>query len=174
MTNRLELSIFSISVGVTVILATLMMITTVTHDLTDLVFAQGQTKFEFNLTGSEEVPPVQTNATAIAEISAYTVAGDTITYRVNAMNIKDVTAGHIHLGKADENGPIVFTLFKYDPPKNEVSESGTITADKLEGPMKGKKVYDVALAGSHGSLYMNIHTVEHPNGEIRGTSIIPP
>ncbi len=40
MTRKLELSIFSISVGVTVILATLM-ITAVTHDLTDLVFAQG-------------------------------------------------------------------------------------------------------------------------------------
>ena len=126
MTRKLELSIFSISVGVTVILATLM-ITTVTHDdLTDLVFAQGQTKFEFNLTGSEEVPPVQTNATGMAEISAYTIAGDTITYRVNAMNMKDVTAGHIHLGKEGENGPIVFTMFKYDSPKNEVSESGTI------------------------------------------------
>jgi len=174
MTRKLELSIFSISVGVTVILTTLM-ITTVTHDLTDLVFAQGgQTKFEFNLTGSEEVPPVQTNATGTAEISAYTVAGDSITYRVNAMNMKDVTAGHIHLGKPGENGPIVFTMFKYDPPKNEVFESGTITADKLEGPMKGKSVYDVALAGSNSSLYMNIHTVENPNGEIRGTSSIPP
>jgi hypothetical protein len=174
MTRKLELSIFSISVGVTVILATLM-ITAVTQDLTDLVFAQGgQTKFEFNLTGSDEVPPVQTNATGTAEISAYTVAGDTIKYKVNAMNIKDVTAGHIHLGKPGENGPIVFTLFKYDPPKNEVSESGTITADKLEGPMKGKKVYEVALAGSNGTLYMNIHTVENPNGEIRGTSSIPP
>ena len=174
MTRKLELSILSISVGVTVIFATLM-ITAVTHELTDLVFAQGgQTKFEFNLTGSEEIPPVQTNATAMAEISAYTVAGDTITYRLNAMNIKDVTAGHIHLGKPGENGPIVFTMFKYDPPKNEVSESGTITADKLEGPMKGKSVYDMALAGANSSLYMNIHTLENPNGEIRGTSSIPP
>ena len=173
MTRKLELSIFSLSVGVTMILATLM-ITTVTHDLTDLVFAQGQTKFEFNLTGSEEVPSVHTNVTGTAEISAHTVAGDTITYRVNAMNIKDVTGGHIHLGKPGENGPIVFTMFKYDPPRNEVSESGTITADKLEGPMKGKKVYDVAFTGSNGSLYMNIHTLENPNGEIRGTSSIPP
>jgi hypothetical protein len=52
MTRKLELSIFSISVEVTVILATLM-ITAVTYDLTDLVFAQGQKKFEFNLTGSD-------------------------------------------------------------------------------------------------------------------------
>jgi hypothetical protein len=170
---KVKLPIFSIAAAVAAVLSTLM-ITAATHGLTDLAFAQGGAKFGFNLTGSEEVPPVQTNATGMAEISAYTVAGDSITYSVNAMNIQGVTAGHIHLGKPGENGPIVFTMFKYDPPRNEVSETGTITADKLEGPMAGKRVFDVALAGSNGSLYMNIHTVENPNGEIRGTSSIPP
>ena len=38
----------------------------------------------FSLTGSEEVPPVETNATGKADISAYTVAKDSITYSVNA------------------------------------------------------------------------------------------
>ena len=170
---KVKVTIFSIAATVAAVLSTLM-ITAATHGLTDLAFAQGGAKFGFNLTGSEEVPPVQTNATGMAEISAYTVAGDSITYNVNAMNIQGVTAGHIHLGKPGENGPIVFTMFKYDPPRNEVSETGTITADKLEGPMAGKRVFDVALAGSNGSLYMNIHTVENPNGEIRGTSSIPP
>ena len=170
---KVKVTIFSIAATVAAVLSTLM-ITAATHGLTDLAFAQGGAKFGFNLTGSEEVPPVQTNATGMAEISAYTVAGDSITYSVNAMNIQGVTAGHIHLGKQGENGPIVFTMFKYDPPRNEVSETGTITADKLEGPMAGKRVFDVALAGSNGSLYMNIHTVENPNGEIRGTSSIPP
>jgi hypothetical protein len=170
---KVKVTIFSVAAAVAAVLSTLM-ITAATHGLTDLAFAQGGAKFGFNLTGSEEVPPVQTNATGMAEISAYTVAGDSITYSVNAMNIQGVTAGHIHLGKPGENGPIVFTMFKYDPPRNEVSETGTITADKLEGPMAGKRVFDVALAGSNGSLYMNIHTVENPNGEIRGTSSIPP
>lgn len=170
---KVKVTIFSIAAAVAAVLSTLM-ITAATHGLTDLAFAQGGAKFGFNLTGSEEVPPVQTNATGMAEISAYTVAGDSITYSVNAMNIQGVTAGHIHLGKPGENGPIVFTMFKYDPPRNEVSETGTITADKLEGPMAGKRVFDVALAGSNGSLYMNIHTVENPNGEIRGTSSVPP
>jgi hypothetical protein len=170
---KVKVTIFSIAAAVAVVLSTLM-ITAATHGLTDLAFAQGGAKFGFNLTGSEEVPPVQTNATGMAEISAYTVAGDSITYSVNVTNIKDVTAGHIHFGKEGENGPIVFTMFKYDPPRNEVLETGTITADKLEGPMAGKRVFDVALAGSNGSLYMNIHTVENPNGEIRGTSSIPP
>jgi hypothetical protein len=173
MTRRLEVPIFSIIAAVAAVSATLL-ITATTHGLTDFVFAQGQAKFGFNLTGSEEVPPVETNATGRADISAYTVAGDSITYSVNATNIKDVTAGHIHFGKPGENGPIVFTIFKYDPPRNEVLETGTITADKLEGPLKGKQVSDLAFAGGNGSLYMNIHTVENPNGEIRGTASIPP
>jgi len=126
----------------------------------------------FSLTGSEEVPPVKTNATGKADISAYTVAKDSITYSVNATNIKGVTEGHIHFGKPGENGPIVFTMFKYDPPRDEVLETGTITPDKLEGPMKGKYVIDFATAGANGSLYMNIHTLENPNGEIRGTSSV--
>jgi len=170
---KVKLSIFSIAAAVAAVSATLM-ITAATHGLTDLVFGQGAAKFGFNLTGSEEVPPVQTNAIGMAEISAYTVAGDSITYSVNATNIKDVTAGHIHYGRQGENGPIVFTMFKYDPPRNEVLETGTITADKLEGPMAGKQVSDLAFAGANGSLYMNIHTVENPNGEIRGTSTVPP
>jgi hypothetical protein len=62
----------------------------------------------------------------------------------------------------------VVTLFKYDSPRNEVLETGTITADKLEGPMMGKQLSDPALAGAHGTLYINIHTEQNPNGEIRG------
>jgi CHRD domain len=165
-------SVFRIVAAVAAVSATLM-IAVATLDHADLVLAQGPAKFGFNLTGSEEVPPVQTNVTGMADISAYTVATDSITYNVNAPNIKDVTAGHIHFGKPGENGPIVFTMFKYDPPRDEVLETGTITADKLEGPMKGKKVSDLAFAGANGSLYMNIHTVENPNGEIRGTSSVP-
>ena len=37
-------------------------------------------------------------------------------------NIEGATAGHIHLGKKGENGPVVVTLFKYDSPMNEVPE----------------------------------------------------
>jgi CHRD domain/Endosomal/lysosomal potassium channel TMEM175 len=102
-----------------------LVITVASLEHADLVLAQGPAKFGFNLTGSEEVPPVQTNATGMADISAYTIASDSITYSVNATNIKGVTAGHVHFGKEGENGPVVFTMFKYDPPRDEVLESGT-------------------------------------------------
>lgn len=51
---------------------------------------------------------------------------------------------------------------------NEVSENGTITADELEGPMAGKQLTDLATAGGNSTLYVNIHTEQNPNGEIRG------
>jgi hypothetical protein len=167
MTIKVKLAFFSIAAVTLTVLVTLM-ITAPTFGLTELVFAQGAPKFVINLTGSEEVPPVQTNATGVAKISAFSVAEDSISYSVNATSIKHVTAGHTHLGKQGENGPIVVTLFKYDSPRNEVSETGKVTADKLEGPMKGKPLSDLAIAGANGSLYINIHTEENPNGEIRG------
>jgi hypothetical protein len=49
-----------------------------------------------------------------------------------------------------------------------VMETGTITADRLEGPMEGKPISELALAAAYGSLYINIHTKQNPNGEIRG------
>jgi hypothetical protein len=132
---------------------------------TNSVYAQEPQKIVVNLSGSEEVPPVQTEATGVAE---FIPGEDSVAYSVNATNIQGVTAGHIHLGKRGENGPIVVTLFKYDSPMNEVSETGTITADKLEGPLAGKQLSDLGAAGANGTLYVNIHTEQNPNGEIRG------
>jgi CHRD domain len=136
------------------------------YGLTSLVSAQGPMTVTLNLTGGEEVPPVQTEATGAAE---FIVGGtDSIPYTINATNIEGATAGHVHLGAKGENGPVVVTLFKYDTPMNEVSENGTITADKLEGPMAGKQISDLTAAGANGTLYVNIHTEKNPNGEIRG------
>ena len=129
------------------------------------VFAQQLPRIVMNLSGSEEVPPVQTKATGVAE---FTPGEDSVAYSINATNIQGATAGHIHLGKEGENGPVVVTLFKYDSPMNEVSESGTFTADDLEGPLAGKQLSDLAIAGANGTLYVNIHTEQNPNGEIRG------
>ena len=165
---------FSISVGV-VVLSAVLMITAATYGLIDLAFAQGAPKFKINLTGSEEVPPVQTNATGTAEISAFDIASSSISYGINATNISGPTAAHTHLGKPGENGPIVVTFFNYTGPRpiNEVMEGGTITADDLEGPLKGKPLSELAVAGANGSLYINIHTEQYPNGEIRGQIVNP-
>lgn len=118
---------------VAVVLVAALTITIVTYGLTNLALAQGPPKFIVNLTGTEEVPPVQINTTGTANISAFDVSSDSITSAINVPSINNVTEGHMHIGKQGENGPVVATLFKYDAPKNKVMETGTITADKLEG-----------------------------------------
>ena len=170
MLNKSRITIASIVSATMVVIFTALMLSS--NGLTSLAFAQEPPTITINLTGSEEVPPVQTEATGVAEIIP--LGMDSIAYSVNATNIEGVTAGHIHLGAKGENGPIVVTLFKYDTPMNEVSENGTITADKLEGPMAGKQIFDLATAGANGTLYVNVHTEQNPNGEIRGQGGSPP
>jgi CHRD domain len=60
--------------------------------------------------------------------------------------------------------PVVMTLFKNDSPTNEVSETGSITPDKLEGSMAGKQLTDLASAMSNGDTYVNVHPEQNPNG----------
>ncbi|MGZ5501189.1 MAG: CHRD domain-containing protein, partial [Nitrososphaeraceae archaeon] len=96
--------------------------------------------FNVQLSGSEEVPPVDTKATGSAEFTAPHF--DNIGYKVNVSKIDKVTAAHIHSGKTGENGPIVVTLFKTESPSSEsmngILTSGNITNADLEGPMAGK------------------------------------
>ena len=128
-------------------------------------FAQEQRAIA-NLSGQEEVPSVQTQSTGMAD---FTLIGmESVNYTVNASNIQGATAGHIHLGKPGENGPVVITLFKYDTPMNQVSETGSFTAADQEGPMAGQPFQELGTAALNGGLYVNIHTETNPNGEIRG------
>ena len=156
MSIRIKGAIFAIAAAIAIV--------GITSGLANSVMAQEQ-KFVATLSGQEEVPPTNSQATGMAEV---TVTGESAEYSVNATNIQGVTAGHIHSGKQGENGPIVVTLFKNESPTNEVSETGSVTADKLEGPMAGKQLTDLVTAMNNGTTYVNIHTEQNPNGEIRG------
>jgi CHRD domain len=124
------------------------------------VFAQEE-KFTARLSGQQELPPTNSKATGMAE---FTVIGQTIKFTVNASNIQGVTAAHIHLGKPGENGLIIATLFKNNSPTNKVSETGSITSDT--GAFQ--YVTDLTTPMNDGETYVDIHTQQHPNGEIRG------
>ena len=135
MSIRIKGSIFAITAALAIV--------GITSWLTNSVVAQEQ-KFVATLSGQEEVPPTNSQATGMAD---FTITGENAEYSVNASNIQGVTAGHIHSGGQGENGPIVVTLFKNDSPTNEGSETGSITVDKLEGPMAGKQLTDLEIRG---------------------------
>ena len=59
-------------------------------------------------------------------------------------------------------------IFPWLDNANEVSETGSTTAENLEWPMAGKQLADLVTALSNGETYVNIHTNQNPNGEMRG------
>jgi hypothetical protein len=122
------------------------------------------------LSGDQEVPPVNTQATGIADFSPSNDGGS-IDYTITATDIEAVTAGHIHFGIEGQNGPIAVTLFEFESPQDEVSESGTINSEDLSGPLEGMQISDLVDAFNDGNTYANIHTQQNPNGEIRGQII---
>ena len=133
--------------------------------------------YSAQLSGDQEVPPVQTtNATGSADfripLSAISTPQAAIDYTVNATGIQNVTAAHIHMGQMGENGDIVVTLCKAETCTSDASGSlsltGTFNATNLEGPMAGKQIEDLANEMTNGGTYANVHTQQNPNGEIRG------
>ena len=83
-----------------------------------------------------------------------------------------VTGAHIHSGKQGENGPVVYDLFNPSTPTGAINgqlTKGFITSSHLTGPLKGKLSVDplVNMIRS-GAAYVNVHTTQNQNGEIRG------
>jgi spermidine/putrescine-binding protein len=132
------------------------------------VYAQGsEQKFTAKLTSKEEVPPNDSPATGMAWVKA---SEKEVGFKINVTDIDKATAAHIHLGEKGKNGPVVVTLFKSDTPtelKNGTLGEGNVTATNFEGPMKGKALNDLVTAMKNGSTYVNVHTTDIPDGEIR-------
>ena len=127
-------------------------------------------KLTTELSGENEVPPTNSSSTGLAE---FTIIGTGyIQYNVTASNIQNVTAGNLQGGLEGENGPIIVTLFSYDTPMNQVSESGTMTAgnSSFQGgtTTSQQQLTDFMNAMRTGQIYVNINTVQNPDGEIRG------
>jgi hypothetical protein len=131
------------------------------------VFAEQQ-KFTAQLSGDQQVPPIQTSASGMAWFKPMQ---DNIGFEVNVTDIQGVTMAHIHSGKQGENGPPIVPLYKSDTPTQQMTgilAKGNITADTFQGPMAGKQLSDLITAMQNGETYVNIHTQQNPDGEIRG------
>jgi hypothetical protein len=125
-------------------------------------------QFTAKMTGTQEVPPKDTKATGTATFVP-TPDQMTLAYRVSS-NTDYNTMANIHKGKAGENGPIVVTFFTSPTPGGIIpfTAHGNLRADDLEGPLAGKQITDLIKMIKDGDAYVNVHTVQNPNGEIRG------
>lgn len=136
--------------------------------------------FSADLTGGAEVPPVETNAggQATFEVSAN---GSEVHFEVYIDCIRNVNQGHIHLGSEDDNGPVVVWLYQQETQEPETIEGlsrefvlaeGTLTEDDLVGDFEGESLEALAQAMAEEGAYVNIHSEQNPDGEIRG-QIVP-
>ena len=118
------------------------------------------TQFTVMLTGSEEVPPVMTDATGSAKVSLtgnrLTVSGRFDDLSSPAFSIAD-TPGHIHMGAVGTNGPPIVLL--------KIS----LDSDARGGLFVARATLDDAqlAAFQAGELYINLHSEQHQGGELR-------
>lgn len=103
------------------------------------------------LTGSEQVPPVATSASATANIRvwpSWVVTGSVVLAGI------DATAVHIHEGAPGTNGPVLIALVRAGGNRFEVPTGASLTDGQY-------------TSYQHGRLYLNVHSAAHPGGEIR-------
>ncbi len=161
------MSIINNKLAVMFLLAGLLSVTLTTGGLVAPAFANED--FTTNLSGNEEVPPVDTDAEGEARLE---VSGneEEIRFHVEAEGLEDVVGGHLHLAERGEVGPVVVSLFGEESTNNgNLEVSGTIEENDLVSVLEGRE--DISNLVDHleeEEIYINIHTEENPEGEIRG------
>ena len=132
-----------------------------------------QQNFIAQLKSEMVVPPVTSNATGVAYFQLDMGDNIKIKYSLIATDLHGVKAAHIHIGKEGEkNGPIIVAL--YEPFKSPVlfgrilSVHDIIRSDILKGPLSGKELSVIVNFMNNRTTYVDIHSQQYPNGELRG------
>lgn len=114
------------------------------------------------LTGSQEVPPVSTNASGVL-FGSYDDVAKTINLAITVNGIlqSDLTASHIHRAPGGANGPVIFPIGG--------GSSYAVLGSQLIKIISGASFPAAEEANLlSGNTYINIHTTAYPGGEIRG------
>jgi hypothetical protein len=114
------------------------------------------------LTGAQQVPPVQTTGSGSAALT-YDPATRALTWSVTYSGLSGpATMAHFHgPAEAGKNGPVVIWISEHGAtPASPITGQATLTPDQATQFMAGQ-------------WYVNVHTKDHPAGEIRG-QVTPP
>ena len=133
------------------------------------IATEAEGKFELEIVG--DVDPEEDGLEAI-EVFEYTLSYEF----PNSV----VTEAHLRFGRKLTNGGIMATLCSNDPPDTDIpscpEREGTVTgllsAESIVGPVEQGIVLGdfrkAVRAFEKGAVYVQVHTMEYPSGEIRG------
>lgn len=115
--------------------------------------------FISQLNGCNEVPP--TNSAAIGTlIGLLSVDNLRFGFSLETNGLVNISAAHFHLGPRCQNGPIVGTI-----PINLANGSAVgVWSSSDPQPLTPQLVEEL----KRGNIYVDVHTAQFPNGEIRG------
>jgi hypothetical protein len=117
--------------------------------------------FKVPLSGAEQVPPVSTTGKGSADLT-WDSSTRVVTWDITDSGLTGpVTMAHFHNGAEGKNGPVVIWLTQ----KN-TEATGAIKGDATLTPEQAQQF-------EAGDWYINVHTKDHPAGEIRG-QVKPP
>jgi hypothetical protein len=112
------------------------------------------TTWSATLGASQEIPKQAVKDTSATGTFQATLSGTKLKWKLTFSKLTGpATAAHVHAGAMGKAGGVVVPLCS--PCKSGQSGTATVTASVA------------AMAGKHG-LYVNVHTMKNPNGEIRG------
>jgi CHRD domain len=117
--------------------------------------------FKVPLSGATQVPMVKTDGAGTADLT-WDPSTRTVTWDITYEHMSSaVTMAHFHQGASDKNGPVKIWLTKKGSPV-----SSPITGKATLTPSEAKEF-------EAGDWYINVHSQDHPAGEIRG-QVVPP
>lgn len=134
--------------------------------------AQRAVNFRVELSGDQEVPPVETDTrgTTILHIDQSLTEIRFKLDIVNAEGILGAAGAHLHCAPAGENGPVVAFLAGAATPgfDGEVEIRATLTDDSIVNDACGEDIAELVESMASGNVYINVHSVDNPGGEVRG------
>ncbi len=129
------------------------------------------------LSGAQEVPPVTDTAGQGTVVYRLSPDGTSLYYTLVATQLTSTPmAAHIHApAPPGQNAPVVAFLLPPNASSSCRSTSaivlecqGSIRAADLRGPLAGQPLSTLIAQMAAGQSYTNLHTMRHPDGEIRG------
>lgn len=138
--------------------------------------ASDELEFEAELSGAQEVPPVDTRTRGEASFEVeddYTSIEYSVKVKTRggtSVGLLGAAGAHIHCAAAGQNGPVVAFLAGVvnGGLDGTVKFSATLTEANIVNNACGATIADLVNSMSNGLTYVNVHSLANPSGEVRG------